>query len=151
MAGFARRTSKSKQQKKGTGGRTQAGARTKGPTAGGERAGGLDILYLQRTIGNQATIRLLRQQQDGSSDVRIQRLPSKRAIITELGAPKKNTRVLGRTVKKQATNYIRVLDAVHAVDQYVGATNVDPDPGGAMDQARQLNSLLDDVVDACDQ
>lgn len=93
-----------------------------------------NILQLQRTVGNQATQRVIHQM--GAH--RVQRLPSPRMVIAELGEPHKDKKRFGKTIK-QSTFYRDVLKALTDYNTIVLNNNA------SMDDLPNLMNAYDEV------
>lgn len=89
-----------------------------------------NVIALQRTIGNQAVIQLLRQ--SGSA---IQRLPDKKTVITQSSPKGKKT--------KFGTKYQSIVNSVGDYDNYVDGNIIGSDSSAIADYFRTMLGKLD--------
>jgi hypothetical protein len=94
-----------------------------------------NILRLQRTVGNQAVLRILAQQHTPGRVV--QRMPTSAALVQDAGKAKKN--VLGYNMSVKYKNVMDALDNYHA---YVGSTNVAQRRDAILAQLETIKNLL---------
>jgi hypothetical protein len=96
------------------------------------------LAYLQRTIGNKATLNL------------VQRMPTKNMVITELGKPTMNIGIGKLVLKENSTKYKAMLEALDVMDtilsQEIGTTK-----GDIVTQLKLLLTQFDHIFAACDE
>jgi hypothetical protein len=94
-----------------------------------------NIFRLQRTVGNQAVLRILAQQQTPARVV--QRMPTSAVLVQDAGKAKKN--ILGY---KMSIKYKNVMDALDKYHAYVGSTNVAQRRDAILAQLETVKNLL---------
>jgi hypothetical protein len=92
------------------------------------------IIQLQSVIGNRAVTRI------------VQRMPTKNAVIRELGKPTPNIGI-GKLKKYNSTKYREVLDALESLDNYAQAELHSTQPE-VMGQLKQLMREFDAIIAA---
>jgi hypothetical protein len=103
------------------------------------------LLQLQRTIGNRAVASL-------AGIPKIQRMPTRAAVIEELGKPHMDIKLFGffgPTVKHNSTRYRTLLDALDAFHAYTRATTAGMHRGEVMDRLARVLELQNTIIAAC--
>lgn len=100
-----------------------------------------NIFDLHATVGNAAVQRML---MGTPSPLRIQRMPTKGAIISTLGKPHKNVLFV-----KQSTKYKHALDVVGDLDTYLLDNKLGQTKNEVTNQLKEIMRLFNAVIAAC--
>jgi hypothetical protein len=93
------------------------------------------VMQLQRTVGNQAVQKMVKNQ----TKTTIQRMPTRNQVIRQVGLPSG-----GASSKTQ--RFMSFLTSLNVLDDYITQNTLAPNRTGVMDQFKMLDSLYGNIA-----